>query len=130
MYNGWSNYETWRVNLEIFDGYEWEGENYTNTYELSKCLEQYADDAITNFGEITEGLAIDYARSFLSEVNYFEIAEHIEENYPGLVGEWESCDDCGESFKEGTEDYECLIGDSIPFHWQKGYCLACAARNE
>jgi hypothetical protein len=59
MYNGWSNYETWRVNLEIFDGYEWEGENYTNTYELSKCLEQYADDAITNFGEITEGLAID-----------------------------------------------------------------------
>ena len=21
-YNGWTNYETWRVNLEIFDGYE------------------------------------------------------------------------------------------------------------
>ena len=22
-YNGWSNYATWRVNLEIFDGGEW-----------------------------------------------------------------------------------------------------------
>ena len=21
-YNGWTNYETWRVNLEIFDGFD------------------------------------------------------------------------------------------------------------
>jgi hypothetical protein len=130
MYNGWSNYETWRVNLEIFDGYEWEGENYRDTYELSKCLEQYADDAVTGFGEITAGLAIDYARSFLSEVNYFEIAEHLEENYPGLVGAWESCDDCGESFQLGTEDFTCITGDHPHFLDKLGYCIACAARNE
>ena len=24
-YNGWSNYETWRVNLEIFDGLQTDG---------------------------------------------------------------------------------------------------------
>ena len=24
-YNGWANYETWRVNLELFDGYDPDG---------------------------------------------------------------------------------------------------------
>jgi len=32
-YNGWTNYATWRVNLELFDNFITDGYP-TNTYEL------------------------------------------------------------------------------------------------
>lgn len=81
-YNGWTNYATWRVNLEIFDGMD--AEYFTDevggdAYKLSKRLEDFADNVISFEGE-NEGLAVDYARAFLKEVNWYEIAEHMLEN--------------------------------------------------
>lgn len=79
-YNGWTNYATWRVNLEMFDGIDLE--YFTDeigtgdVYALSKRLEEFADNVISCEGE-TEGLAVDYARAFLKEVNWYEIAEHL-----------------------------------------------------
>lgn len=83
-YNGWTNYETWRVNLEIFDGMD-AREHFSidaedgDAYRLSKALEEYANDAIDECGS-REGLAVDYARAFLSHVNWYEIAEHMLED--------------------------------------------------
>lgn len=80
-YNGWTNYATWRVNLEVFDGMD-AREHFTteviddDAYSLSKQLEEYAIEVITDFGQ-REGLAVDYALAFLSDVNWYEIAEHI-----------------------------------------------------
>jgi len=71
-YNGWTNYATWRVNLEIFDGYDSDGVS-----ESPESLEQYADDIV--IGGLREGLATDYARAFLNDVNWQEIADHINE---------------------------------------------------
>jgi hypothetical protein len=80
-YNGWTNYETWRVNLELFGGFD--VSDYApecirddDAYSLSKLLKEYADDAIDQDGTL-EGLAVDYARAFLSGVNWYEIAEHL-----------------------------------------------------
>lgn len=80
-YNGWTNYATWRVNLEMFDG-----ENVRDlfpmevrdddAYGLSKQLEEYADNVIDDCGSL-KGLAVDYARAFLADVNWYEIAEHM-----------------------------------------------------
>lgn len=79
-HNGWTNYATWRVNLEIFDGmdiremFESEVEE-GDAYSLSKALKNYAESIIEEDGT-REGLAVYYALAFLSDVNWYEIAEH------------------------------------------------------
>jgi hypothetical protein len=80
-YNGWSNYATWRVNLEILDGIDTRDQYPTevaddDAYTLGKLLEEYADSVVTQDGSL-EGLAVDYARAFLADVNWHEIAEHL-----------------------------------------------------
>lgn len=85
-YNGWANYATWRVRLEIFDGTTSEelfGERQTNAYELGQMLKDYAEQLIEDGS--TEGLARDYAYAFLGGVNWREIAEHMIEDE-----EWEA----------------------------------------
>lgn len=78
-YNGWTNYATWRVNLEIFDGLEpadiWKG---LDKYDLADCLREYAHEIIDQTGE---GLAVDYAKAFLMDVNWREIAQSMIETY-------------------------------------------------
>ena len=84
-YNGWTNYATWRVNLEIFDGmdalaiFPYQIAK-AETYDLSQQLKEYALDLIFNQYGDGECLAESYARAFLSDVNWYEIAEHIIEN--------------------------------------------------
>ena len=76
-YNGWSNYATWRVNLEVFDGLELSdiiGDVPANQYDVSIMLKDYADDVV--IGEAW-GLVADYARAFLNDVDWYEIAGHL-----------------------------------------------------
>ena len=77
-YEGWTNYATWRVNLEILGNIDWNCE-----YEDKPTVE-YLEDIVENcvFDNLAErnGLAVDYARAFLANVNYHEILEHILEN--------------------------------------------------
>lgn len=86
-YNGWTNYATWRVNLEIIDGTQWVKEDFVSdeteltVYDLSEHLKNVAEQAITE-NDTKEGLAVDYAMAFISEVNWYEIAQHVAENYP------------------------------------------------
>lgn len=89
-YNGWTNYETWRINLEILDDYadaypetiEEYAEQEDGSYDLSKILEEHVDEAITSFGELKDDcLAVSYARAFASEANYYEIAENMIRDY-------------------------------------------------
>jgi hypothetical protein len=76
-HNGWTNYATWRVNLEIFDGLTLEDLNTVEVepYEVSKYLKDYATELVSG-----NDLATDYALAFMSDVNWYEIAEHIIEN--------------------------------------------------
>ena len=79
-YNGWANYATWRVKLEMFDDYELvdlvpDGD-IEGKWELATVIEEYADDVISDYGEL-KGLALDYARAFLNDVVWVEIADSI-----------------------------------------------------
>lgn len=83
-YNGWANYETWRVNLEMFDGVTASDLGVTLNEEVEKdeqvrvladILEQEAADIIESQTE--DGLARSLALDFLSRVDWVEIAEHI-----------------------------------------------------
>jgi hypothetical protein len=71
-YNGWTNYATWRVNLELFDGYDMQHEKVTPNY-----IQGIAEDHIEFSSE--PGIARDYAMAFLNDVNWYEIAQHLNE---------------------------------------------------
>jgi hypothetical protein len=79
-HNGWTNYATWRVNLEMFDGFDareyfTDANDEFDASELADNLKAYADDMLTINGE--KGLAVDYARAFMADVNWQEIAGHM-----------------------------------------------------
>lgn len=85
-YNGWTNYATWRVQVEIFDGMEisepmtWE--------DAEDYVEQMIEDTST------PGLARDYALAFLSEINWREIADNLNDyNEINIKGDDENEED-------------------------------------
>ena len=77
-YNGWTNYATWRINLELFS--DMEVTDYFDELPTTEMLEDYVESVVfDHYGCF--GLMEDYARAFLCNVNYYEILEHIRENY-------------------------------------------------
>ena len=72
-YNGWTNYATWRINLEIIDGIEIE------TKTCAATIKEIIDDVVFSQYDGMNSLMYDYASAFISEVNFYEIAENINE---------------------------------------------------
>ena len=76
-YNGWTNYATWRINLEILDGFnilDFYPDTEPNVHELAIFLDEYTQDVLRENGN---ELAVSYALGFISNVNWFEIASHL-----------------------------------------------------
>lgn len=75
-YNGWSNYATWRVSLEWFDGAqdEWYEDYGANVSDMAQGMKDHLEEML---GEEASGMALGYALSFVNDVNYYEIAKHI-----------------------------------------------------
>tara|TARA_Y100001938_G_scaffold145574_1_gene222539 strand:+ start:76 stop:384 length:309 start_codon:yes stop_codon:yes gene_type:complete len=91
-HNGYTNYATWRVYLEFFSD---------NEQMYCECLEDLKEERvdfereaknrictrletdIENYiiSNSNQNLVQDYAFAFLQDVNYYEIAEHIYDNY-------------------------------------------------
>ena len=69
--NGWTNYATWRINLEILSDMEFEEQ--VHMVDLKDLVEELV------FIDVNECLAADYARAFIAQVNFHEIAESINE---------------------------------------------------
>lgn len=83
-YNGWTNYATWRVNLEIFDATDVgfiSGDDSTPAYDLAPMLKDYAEGLIYESGGGNGNIAVDYALAFLSDVNWHEIANRMVNDY-------------------------------------------------
>jgi hypothetical protein len=70
-YNGWTNYATWRVALEIFDETPEDWEEIT----ADDCKD-YAEMILDNGS--SEGFALVQV-VFLQDVNWQEIADHLNE---------------------------------------------------
>jgi hypothetical protein len=68
-YNGWTNYETWRIALEIFDS--WDNE----PMDPESCKEFAEFIAVESIPEMDGTLAEGYVRSFLDRVDWREISE-------------------------------------------------------
>ena len=75
IYNGWTNYATWRVNL--FDGMS--REDVCESDELATIAATCKELAEGAIEETSDGLARDYALAFMADVNWREIAAHFSE---------------------------------------------------
>lgn len=87
-YNGWKNYATWRINLEIVSDYmdsfsdysDEKADKFATIKELADMIKDYVQEFIDQY---PDGLVKDYANAFLFEVDYYEIATH----YQDLIAE-------------------------------------------
>lgn len=88
-YNGWANYATWRVMLEVFDGeaqYRLENEEeYQDVDELAVELEASVQEMIES--DCSNALIAGWANAFIEHVDWYEIAEHVAEEAPELIKE-------------------------------------------
>ncbi len=83
-YNGWTNYETWLVNL-WFDNdqgtYEMIRDFAIEEAESIRQIENYIENMIEESSPTLEnGLYCDLMTAAISEVNFYEIAEHVWED--------------------------------------------------
>jgi hypothetical protein len=85
QYNGWTNYATWRVNLEICDDYcgslasdvENEGEaRFESVSVLADQIKEFVGDIICGEDGYAEQLTTQYAMAFIDDVNWRQIADH------------------------------------------------------
>ena len=76
-YNGWTNYATWRINCELLDDTETIQELTKNCYtheDLADKIKDYVQSEIDK--ECKNIITLGYANSFVSNCNFYEIAEH------------------------------------------------------
>jgi hypothetical protein len=78
-YNGWSNYPTWRIYLELVGDYvEINGAEMNmgllSVPELAQDIENMVDDLLVAEAG-ANSIALDYARAFVSDCDWFEMAE-------------------------------------------------------
>ena len=83
-YNGWTNFETWKVALEVFDGYNPDEEDRLWSADQ---FQGFAEEVIFQDRE-SDTLADSIARAFLAEVNWHEIADTLNEDAAKAPGEY------------------------------------------
>ena len=73
-YNGWTNFSTWKVNLEILSDMEFE-EQVSADY-----LKDLVEEIVFEGSDINT-LQSGYAQAFLSDVNFYELSNSINEEF-------------------------------------------------
>lgn len=91
-HNGWTNYATWRVNLEIFDEMDctdipmFSRDSEPDISEVADYLRDYVEEILCQDCDPSR-LAHSYAMAFISDVNWYEIASHFTKTWKDIVAE-------------------------------------------
>lgn len=106
-YNGWTNYETWNVNLWLGDDSELEElvENAGNVWDGADAIKNHVDGLLEDsYGELATGASMftDLMRHALDSVNWRELAEHHKPD------EWGDADEAPAE-TEDEEDEELTV---------------------
>ena len=91
-YNGWSNYETWLVNLhfdqlfyELAEQYSYDMKEAGTNFDLNDLGEYFSQSVNDLTFEVIQGdnsyFIDDMANAFLAQVNYRELAEMASEDF-------------------------------------------------
>ena len=77
-FNGWTNYATWRVNLELCEPISKDclENDFLDIHEIAIFLKEYCIDAID---ACSTSIARNYANAFLADVDFVQIATRIME---------------------------------------------------
>jgi len=75
-YNGWTNYATWRINLEILGDLDLAA-YFDEKPDLQSAILFCRESVDELIAEQSEGIARDFARAFVADVNFHEIAQHL-----------------------------------------------------
>lgn len=97
-YNGWTNYETWRVAMEFVDDAYYSEANCADCDELA----DYIRDTVTEFvfddapderasQSAFESLASGLVDQFFRAVDWYEIAENVADTYDLFEADEEEC---------------------------------------
>lgn len=79
-YNGWANYATWRVQLELVSDHVNSLLEDGETEVSAEQLKDFVDEVLTSYASDTEqNIALDYARAFVDDVDWHELAESANE---------------------------------------------------
>jgi len=80
-HNGWTNYATWRIQLEIFSDFNLDDWclDMLDSVELAEWMKVHVTELIEEAAQ--PGLARDYALAFLSDVNWNELAQTARDDY-------------------------------------------------
>jgi hypothetical protein len=97
-YNGWTNYETWAVNLWMSNDQgssEYHAHQAAQAYEDAEASDTFTKkqqakidlaEELKQYHELLlpelNGFASDLLNAAMSEVNWYEIAENLLEEYP------------------------------------------------
>ena len=80
-FNGWTNHSTWLVNLWLGDDVQaWINDSDCEEWGLYdvECVFRDFLEELTNQEKITCGLLSDLLKSAVDDVNWRELAEHVE----------------------------------------------------
>lgn len=72
--NGWSNYATWKVNAEILGDMDFSHVTYDYLEEIVE------HEVFGNYNDKNNRLMYEFAQAFISQVDFRELAEHINED--------------------------------------------------
>lgn len=78
-YNGWTNYATWKINLEVISDYAdsllRDNVSFPTFTDMVDHFREYTMDVITEHGALdsSEHYAVDLALSFLRDVDWEDI---------------------------------------------------------
>lgn len=82
-YNGWTNWETWCVNLWLDNDQGTQSEvseivaNATNRYVAADGVKGFTNEYVFGFDDAPATLATDLLNGALSEANWVEIVDHV-----------------------------------------------------
>ena len=76
-YNGYTNYATWRVMLEVVEQMDIEFAVEEDLRYDADMVKEHVEYAVFGDGDNKNILMQDYAQSFLNEVDYTELAMHL-----------------------------------------------------
>ena len=73
-YNGFTNYNTWLVNLWLSESFE----DNISREQLRETVEMYIDEIIgvDSYSSMASGFLNDIITNFMNEVNWIELEEH------------------------------------------------------
>lgn len=107
-FNGWANYATWRVKLELLDDIEYVRDLFsighsTNLVRLAEDIKDYVVELLYS----ENGLAQSYAEAFLWDVDWLEIANHVQtdvmdtlcKNCNNVTDDDYCCSSCKEEYR-------------------------------